>query len=190
MLDGERQGHAMSRETPEAVFEHARAAMKRGDLIEVFACLEPADLKRIASNAVSLSLGGGGGVPDEEARRICHEYGFPVDDLIGAWQQIMAKPGLEATTKARDTMKRGLAAVSNLGSFLGALEGYCRRVRGGGSISSRLFQQETLTDVNIDGARARGVRVYGPGSSDDVEFVLRKGQWFIKLIPGAARRSG
>ena len=47
-----------------------------------------------------------------------------------------------------------------------------------------------LTDVKIDGTRARGVRVYGPGSRDDVDFVLRKGQWFIKLIPAAARRSG
>ena len=48
---------------------------------------------------------------------------------------------------ARAAMKRGLAAVSNLSAFLGALEGYCRRVWGGGSISSRLFQQETLTHV-------------------------------------------
>lgn len=180
----------MSRDTPEAAFEQARAAMKRGDLIDVFACLDTGDLKKIAANAVALSLGAGGRPPEEEARRICIEHGFPVDDLLAAWRRIGEKPGLEATANMRDTMKRGLAAVSNLNAFLGALEGYSRRTQGGGSISSRLFQQETLTDVRIDGSRARGVRVYGPGSRDDVEFVQRKGQWFIKLIPGAARRSG
>jgi hypothetical protein len=47
----------MSRETPQAVFEHAQAAMLRGDLFEVFACLDVNDLKRVAANAVALSLG-------------------------------------------------------------------------------------------------------------------------------------
>ena len=31
--------------------------MSRGDLLEVFACLDVNDLKRIAENAVALSLG-------------------------------------------------------------------------------------------------------------------------------------
>ncbi len=30
----------MSRETPQAAFDHAQAAMLRGDLFEVFACLD------------------------------------------------------------------------------------------------------------------------------------------------------
>src|ERR1700738_1953824 len=47
----------MSRETPQAAFEHAQAAMLRGDLLEVFACLDVNDLKRVAANAVALSLG-------------------------------------------------------------------------------------------------------------------------------------
>jgi hypothetical protein len=55
-------------------------------------------------------------------------------------------------------------------------------VNGGGSISVRLFQNETLTDVQVQGSRARGTRVHGSGSSDDVEFVQRKGQWYVKLI--------
>ena len=59
---------------------------------------------------------------------------------------------------------------------------YSRRMSGGGSISMRLFQQEQLTDVHIDGSRAWWTRVFGAGSSDDVEFVRRKGQWYIKLI--------
>ncbi len=43
----------MSRETPQAAFEHAQAAMLRGDLFEVFACLDVNDLKRVAANAES-----------------------------------------------------------------------------------------------------------------------------------------
>jgi hypothetical protein len=37
-------------------------------------------------------------------------------------------------------------------------------------------------DVHIDGSRAWGTRLHGPGSSDDVEFVRRKSQWYTKLI--------
>ena len=47
----------MSRETPTAAYEHAREAMRRRDLSEVFACLDVNDLQRIAANAVALSLG-------------------------------------------------------------------------------------------------------------------------------------
>jgi hypothetical protein len=47
----------MSRETPQAAFEHAQAAMLRGDLFVEFACLDVNDLKRLAASAVALSLG-------------------------------------------------------------------------------------------------------------------------------------
>ena len=46
----------------------------------------------------------------------------------------------------------------------------------------RLFQNETLTDVQVEGSHAWGTRVHGSGSSDAVEFVQRKGQWYVKLI--------
>jgi len=172
----------MSRESPEAAFEQARAAMSRGDLLEVFACLDVNDLKRVAENAVALSLGAQIDTADDEVRQICHDYGFPLDEILAARRRIMQSPGIEATMGHRDAMKRGLAAVSNLPAFLGSLERYSRRVSGGGSISMRLFQNETLTDVHIDGSRAWGTRLHGPGSSDDVEFVRRKSQWYIKLI--------
>jgi hypothetical protein len=172
----------MNRETPQAAFEHAQAAMLRGDLFEVFACLDVNDLKRVAANAVALSLGTRVDAADEEVRRICDEHRFPLDDLLNARRRLMQMPGMEATTNQRDTMKRGLAAVSNLPAFLAALEGYSRRAGGGGSISARLFQNETLTDVRVEGSRATGTRVHGSGSSDAVEFVQRKGQWYVKLI--------
>jgi hypothetical protein len=172
----------MSRETPQAAFEHAQAAMLRGDLFEVFACFDVNDLKRVAANALALILGTRIDAAEEEVRRICGEHRFPLDDLLSARRRVMQMPGMEATTNQRDTMKRGLAAVSNLPAFLAALEGYSRRVSGGGSISARLFQNETLTDVQVEGSRARGTRVHRSGSGDDMEFVQRKGQWYVKLI--------
>jgi hypothetical protein len=174
----------MSRETPQAAFDHAQAAMLRGDLFEVFACLDVNDLKRVAANAVALVLGAriDDADADEEVRRICDEHRFPLDDLMSAPRRVMQMPGMEATTNQRETMKRGLAAVSNLPAFLAALEGYSRRVSGGGSISMHLFQNETLTDVKVEGSRAWGTRTHGSESSDDVEFVQRKGQWYVKLI--------
>jgi hypothetical protein len=56
-------------------------------------------------------------------------------------------------------LKFGLAAVSNFPAFLAALEGYSQPVSGGGSISMRLFQNETLTDVHVEGSGAWGTRV-------------------------------
>jgi len=172
----------MSRETPQAAFEHTQAAMLRGDLFEVFACLDVNDLKRVAANAVALSLGTRIDDVDEEVRRICEEHRFPLEDLMSAGRRVMPTPGRDATMNQRDTMKRGLAAVSNLPAFLAALEGYSRRVSGGGSISMRLFQNETLTEVQVEGSHAWGKRTHGSESSDDVEFVQRKGQWYVKLI--------
>jgi hypothetical protein len=131
---------------------------------------------------LALSLGAHIDDADEEVRRVCDQHRFPLDDLLSARRRVMQMPGMEATMNQGDTMKRGLAAVSNLPAFLAALEGYSRRVSGGGSISMRLFQNETLTDVQVEGTRAWGTRVHGPGSSDAVEFVQRKGQWYVRLI--------
>ena len=144
-------------------------------------------MKRVAENAVNLSLGARIDDADEEVRRFCAGHGFPLDDLMSARRRIMQTPGVEATMHHRDTMKRGLASVANLAAFLAGLEGYSRRMSGGGFISSRLFQNETLTGVRVEGSRAWGTRVFAPGSSEDVEFVRRKGQWYIKLI--ARRRA-
>jgi hypothetical protein len=91
---------------------------------------------------------------EEEVRRICDEHRFPLDDLLSARRRVMQMPGMEATMNQRGTMKRGLVAVSNLPAFLAALEGYSRRVSGGGSISMRLFQNETLADMQVEGSRA------------------------------------
>ena len=156
--------------------------MARGDLLEVFNCLDVKDLKRISENAVNLSLGVLIDEAPAEIRGVCTEHGFPLDEVLAARRRIMQTPGVDATMNHRDTMKRALASVSNLPAFLAGLETYSRRVSGAGSISTRLFQNEKLTDVHIEGSRAWGTRVFGPGSSDDVEFVRTKGQWCIRLI--------
>jgi hypothetical protein len=114
---------------PQAVFDHAQAPMLRGDLLEVFACLDVNDLKRVATNAVALVLGSSIDDADEEVRRICDEHRFPLDDLMSARRRVMQMPGMEATTNQRDTMKSGLAAVSNLPAFLAARRLQSTRVR-------------------------------------------------------------
>jgi hypothetical protein len=58
----------MSRATPQAAYETAREAMRRRDWPAVFACLDVSVLKKIAANAVDLSLGAG----IDEAERIPH----------------------------------------------------------------------------------------------------------------------
>lgn len=172
----------MNPTSPQAVYEHARDAMRRNDLAKVFACLDVNDLKRIAENAVALSLGTRIDDADGEVQRICRDHGFPLEPLLRARRQVMESPGYDATMSMRAAMKAGLAAVGNIASFLAALEAYTRRSGGGGSVSSRLFQDETLADVQIDGSRAWGRRIYADGSGDDVGFVLRKAQWYIRLI--------
>jgi hypothetical protein len=172
----------MSRESPEAVFEHARAAMSRGEMTEVFACLDVNDLKKIAENAVNLSIGFGPPAADgmDAMRAICRTYGFPLDDVLAARDRLGTSK--EATMAHRDALKRGLASVSDLPRFLGALEGYCRTRYNRGSVSTRLFQDETLLDVRVDGSRATGTRKFSETSSEPVEFVRRKGEWFVRLI--------
>jgi len=56
----------MSRETPQAAFDHAQAAMLRGDLFEVFACLDVNDLKPSGrpSSSDRLEYHGSGWIPD------------------------------------------------------------------------------------------------------------------------------
>src|SRR5260370_8396360 len=103
----------MSRETPQAAFDHAQAAMLRGDLFEVFACLDVNDLKRVAANAVALVLGARIDDADEEVRRICDEHRFPLDDLMSARRRLLQMPGIEATTTPRHTIKLALPAPPN-----------------------------------------------------------------------------
>jgi hypothetical protein len=56
------------------------------------------------------------------------------------------------------------------------------------TLSTRLFQGERLVDVRIEGPRARARRVFSENSADDVEFVLRRGQWYVKLITRSLTR--
>ena len=87
---------------------------------------------RTNKNAVGIALGRRIDDVDAEVRRICREQCFPLDEILTARRRIMQAPGMEATMTHRDAMKRGLAAVADLPAFLAALEGYSRRVSGGG----------------------------------------------------------
>ena len=68
------------------------------------------DLKRVAANALALSLVARIDEADEEVRRICDEHRFPLDDLLNARRRVIQMPGREATMNQRDIMKRGLSS--------------------------------------------------------------------------------
>jgi len=96
----------------------------------------------------------------------------------------------EAFAEARKTLKATLKAVPNLSRFTAALERAMRAEGGGGSISSRLFVDEILEGVSITGTRAWATRRSAAGHSEDVGFVRRKGEWYIRVLgkrPGGGR---
>ena len=62
-----------------------------------------------------------------------------------------------------------------------------RRLQGGGSLSTRLFQDEELRDLEIDGARAWAVRHGSAGPIDPVGFVRKGGAWSVRLRAGRRR---
>lgn len=69
--------------------------------------------------------------------------------------------------------------MPDLAAFAAALERAMRDSVGGGSVSSRLFVGETLTDLVVEGARAK--RRLAGGAVEDIAFVKKKGDWYIRL---------
>jgi len=62
--------------TPEATFSEARQAMERGDWEGLFACLDAADVKKVARNLFSL-FATATGANHDAFRQICGRYGIP-----------------------------------------------------------------------------------------------------------------
>jgi hypothetical protein len=189
----------MSRTTPEETFAEAREAMERGDWEGVFACLESDNLMRIGQNSVAHFMNGGDrAMPTFVA--LCGEHGVP-DDKVSALRgalERMAEWGRAVMTRASDpaammqqslrhrdnvkayglALKETLKAAPNLPAFTAALE----RSLGGVSVSSRLFIDEVVENVHIDGTKAWGIRRGPNGFQEDVGFVRKKGVWFIRLF--------
>ena len=153
----------MPRGTPEETFGEARAAMERGDWEGAFACLEPADVAKIAKNTFARFLMAGGAAADAFLQ-ICGSHGISdatIADIRARGQAIIQsgrQPGLapgpamlEQSRRHQELVKAyqqaqedALDAVADLAAFTGALERAVRADGTGGSVSSQLFVGERL----------------------------------------------
>jgi hypothetical protein len=182
--------------------------MERADWAAFFACIDRHDLATIAGNGVNRFLGGG------EASAavfvaLCRAQAVPdatVEGLRSGLRRIaesaaalaQAGPPDPATMVQRSlghrrlvdeyraSLKAALDAVPALARFTAALETALRAGGGGGSVSAKLFVGERLEDVSITGSRAWATRRIPGGAAEDVGFVRRKGEWYIR--PLARRR--
>lgn len=188
----------MARTTPEETFAQARAAMERGDWEGVFACLEADNLRRLGENSIGHFMNGGDRAMDAFVA-LCGEYGVPPDKVsaLRSGLQRMAESGRapigqgdpaammqqsvrhqENVTAYRLALKETLKAAPNLPAFTAALE----RALGGGSVSARLFIDEVVENVQINGTKAWGIRRGPNGFQEDVGFVRKKSIWYIRLF--------
>jgi hypothetical protein len=173
--------------------------MERGDWEAFFACLDRTELRVIAGNSVKL-LAAAPHPADSPLRAPFAAYAFPLAALEASGREIVqsaeamlrspAPPAeqrqqslrhRELVERYQDVLDAGLKGVADLSGFTAALERAMRSASGGGSVSSRLFVGETLHDVVIDGTKARGKRRLAGGSTEDIAFVRRKGDWYIRI---------
>ena len=204
----------MARATLEEAFAEARAAMERGDWEAFCACLDAETLLRIVENGVARLLSGGPATADLFTR-LCGEHDVPdamvatlrarlermaesgralVSPEIRSDQRAMVEESLRhkrVVDEYRESLKSTLKAVPDLARFTAALERALRAESGGGSMSTRLFVGETLADVSITGTKAWATRRGAAGHVEDVGFVRRKGEWYVRPLakrPGTGRR--
>jgi hypothetical protein len=189
----------MTRTTPEETFAEARAAMERGDWEGVFACLDADNLRRIGENSIGRFLAGGESAVSAFVA-LCGEHGVPREPVTALRSGLgrMAESSRAVTASMSDpaammresrrhqdnvaaytlAVKETLKAAPDLARFTAALE----RALGGGSVSSRLFVDEVVEDVQVDGTKAWGVRRGPNGFREDVGFVRKKGIWYVRVF--------
>jgi hypothetical protein len=82
-----------------------------------------------------------------------------------------------------DVIKTCLGSVKDLAAFTAGGERLKRERMGGGSVSSTLFVGDRLTDVAVEGNRAKGTRLLKGGAKEPIVFVRKKGLWYVKRLP-------
>jgi len=192
----------MARGTPEEAFAEASAAMARGDWPAFFACIDRKSLLRIAENGINRFLAGGPAASATFAA-LCDAQGVAAGRatalqalgarIVASGQAMRAGARTDPAamvqnslqhqklvTEYRDGVKALAGEAPNLAAFVAALETALRAESGGGSVSSRLFLDETLGEVVVTGNKARATRRMASGATEDVSFAREKGQWVIK----------
>ncbi len=183
--------------SPDEVFLTAQQAMVHGDWETFFRCLTRSRLRGIAMMVIPM-------VGDDAAdgfTDLCRAYGMS-DDLLAAVKMAGAAviasaqrsrgtavpPELmladsyrhrELVAAHTKTIGACVKTIVDLAAFVAASERYRRDRSGGGSVSSQMFLDETLTDVVITGAKAVGVRRFPRGHSEGLAFALERGEWRI-----------
>jgi len=178
--------------TPDSVFGSAQSAIATGDLSAALAYFDRGDLQKIAGNSVrALSAA------DPDFDELCARFGFGTLAELRELTDRMAASAASLTDERASydpvahrqmvkdydaAIKTGIRGVTDLPGFTAAMEGRMRRVMGGGSISSSLFEGETLTAVVVDGKKAWATRTERGREVEDVGFVLTRDGWKIKLF--------
>lgn len=174
----------MTAHTPQDAFEQAQRAMRQGDWEAFFRVLDPRDIRRILNNALKLCLTAHDGVRGEFAA-ICERHAVPVAELASLWQSWSntagPHPNHEKTLKA--TIKR----ASDIAGLAAALERHCRATRGGGSVSSSLFLDETLRDLVVEEDKAWAFRQFPGDWLEPVEFARDRDGWKVRLFARPCR---
>jgi len=182
----------MPRSTPEQAFAAAQAAIEQGDWDGFFACVDPADVRRVVKNGLG-RLG-----RDRRVEELCREAGVeqallgPVKELAsrmaraaqaslsgGVDESLALKGIVEAHRKALDALVKSVSAIAALAA---ALERHLRATAGGGSVSSSLFVGDLLEEVDAEGNLAWATRRTAGGATESVGFVQRAGEWQIRLF--------
>jgi hypothetical protein len=185
--------------SPDAVFARAQDALARGDWEAFFACLDRTELLVIARNSAK-ALAATPADPASPTAALFAAHGFPLDLLRARGQEIIdsARAMLDDPTplaarmeqslrhhelvkRYDETLESGLRGVTDLAAFTAGLERAMRAAAGGGSVSARLFADETLTDLVIEGSKARGRRRRPDGGHEEIAFVKKKRDWYIRL---------
>ena len=200
----------MTAVTPEDVFRSAQDAMARGDYEAFFQCIDRHDLTRIIDNSMKLFLNLRTGPQMDEFKALCTRHGIlpeQIDHIVQQGERIMesahamttvgdfrtltpdqAQAFMERSGRHRDLVREydvllrsALKSAGDLALLTAGLERMQRARSASGSVSTRLFIDETLKDVVVTGKAAWAQRA-GKGWSEDVAFVQRGKRWYIRLF--------
>lgn len=183
---------ASERESPQAVFATAQAAIARGDWEAFFACLDQTELLRIAKNGVGFLAAS---PPEPATQALCATHGFPLAAVRARGQRIVDSANAMRGPSTReqslrhkdlvdeytDGIEKGLKTLPDLAAFTAGVERWMRSGGGGGSVSSRLLVDETLHELVVEGKKARGKRRLAGASVEDIAFVQKRDGWRIRL---------
>lgn len=185
--------------SPADTFAAAQRAMVAGDWETFFRTVATKDLRRLAAMGLGVAIGPHADAAAEQlaVHGIDADTLAPLRDIAAQLTASAAAVGGEVTpeeqharslahrdlVKALETTTRDIAAhAPDLPGLVAAIERFRRATESGGSVSSRLFLDETLTDVVVSGIKATAMRRYPNGTADPVRFVVERGEWRVSIF--------